>query len=644
MLWLALLIPPLLLVPWLGYFLYPPGSQYSDLLISHFPNAVFLQHTLATWHEIPLWSPTILSGYPFAANPLSGLWYLPGWLGVPFPSAAAFNLLFLLHLVWGGLGMYRFLRSEQMSAPAAVFGGLLFEFLPKVWAHFAAGHISLVYAVMWTPWLLLTENTSRKAERKWLIPPGLVWGIILLADVRWGALAGVVWMAYRLWLRKPYLPVSQMKRWNSRVRELAKQLLRFSIFALLQLGIGFLIAAPLLLPLIQYTGLSTRSHLTPQEALNLSLPLDRLLGLVFPDPQGYSEWTLYPSAVGLVLVIVAVLLPRVRRRMNFWLGLFAAGLVLSLGSTIPFLEVLEKIPGFDLLRVPARWLFVNGLSGAVIGGAALDELIAARNFATQKLRIRPELVVSGIAEFAILFTGVIWWLQQKLPFNLLWGSIWSVLAAAVIILRMRNLIVGRTLAAACILFSLIDLGVVNRLAFEPRSASDVLGEASRAVSYLGAQEGIFRVYSPSYSVPQQVAALKGLSLADGIDPLQLDLYAKFMEQASGVPEAGYSVTLPPFANGNPKSDNQEYKPDSKLLGLLNVRFLAADFEIYQPDLQLRSQSGDTRIYENTDSLPRAWVQTDTTDPGTGAKPAVILPSSPNRFQSPGERTRSVSAG
>ena len=59
----------------------------------------------------------------------------------------------------------------------------------------------------------------------------------------------------------------------------------------------------------------------------------------------------------------------------------------------------------------------------------------------------------------------------------------------------------------------------------------------------------FRIYSPSYSIPQQAAALNELELADGIDPLQLMSYVGFMEETTGIPVNSYSVTMPPFSSG-----------------------------------------------------------------------------------------------
>jgi hypothetical protein len=199
MLWL-LILPFLIFVPYLGHFLISPGSRYSDLLITHLPNALYTQRALIEWHQVPFWSPAILSGYPFAANPLSGLWYLPGWLTVLLPTALGFNLAVLIHLLFGGIGLYLFLRSENVATMPALLGAVLFEALPKSVAHLAAGHVTLLYAVSWTPWLLLAERKQLDPRRfsKWMFGPGAVLGLIALADVRWVLPAGLLWLGYRL--------------------------------------------------------------------------------------------------------------------------------------------------------------------------------------------------------------------------------------------------------------------------------------------------------------------------------------------------------------------------------------------------------------------------------------------------------------
>jgi hypothetical protein len=164
----------------------------------------------------------------------------------------------------------------------------------------------------------------------------------------------------------------------------------------------------------------------------------------------------------------------------------------------------------------------------------------------------------------------------------------------------------------------LDLWGVDRSLFTIRSAQAVLSEGQQVIEYLQAQPGIFRVYSPSYSLPQQPAARAGLELADGVDPLQLAAYTGFMDRATGVPRTGYSVTLPPLANGEPARDNSGAAPDSQALGLLNVQFLTAEYDLQAPGLVLRRHFGQTRVYENLQALPRAWLQSPAADPGAGA--------------------------
>ena len=118
-------------------FLYRPNSLYSDLTITHWPNAHFLRHSLATWGQVPLWRPLILGGEPFAANPLSGLWYPPNVLLLILPLTFAFNLLFVLHTAWAGWGVYRLVRSIGASWAGGLLAALAVMFAPKAVAHLA---------------------------------------------------------------------------------------------------------------------------------------------------------------------------------------------------------------------------------------------------------------------------------------------------------------------------------------------------------------------------------------------------------------------------------------------------------------------------------------------------------------------------
>jgi hypothetical protein len=577
-----LLLPRLILLPGIASFPYPsPGSRFSDLSISHYPNAIYLKRAILEFHTVPLWSPTILSGYPFAANPLSGLWYPPGWLSLLFPLPLGFNLLAALHLLWGGAGMFLFLRARGLGHVAALFGALAFEATPKLFAHYGAGHLTLLYAVCWTPWLLLS-STQRGANR--FLRPGVILALIFLADPRWAACAGIVWLA------REFAHSQNTKTVTFR-------------HILKQGALAFFLSAPLLFPLTEYARLSTRAALEPADVFAFSLEPVRLLGLLFPDCGGFHEWMLYPGGAVFALASLALVWPALRGKAKFWLWVVVASLLFSLGSNLPGLGVLAYLPGFSLLRVPARALFLTGFAFAVVSAYALDHLLSGPDPLEQR---RARLTLAGLVAFTLTFAFVLWGLTGELPLNFAWTAGLLFLVSMLVGLYLRGVSWGRIWIVLFFALNLADWGFVDRSLFASRPAPQALSEGRELAEYLSAQPGYFRIYSPSYSLPQQTAAFYGFELADGVDPLQLRAYADFMHRASGVSGAGYSVTLPPF-EGDPTTANRAYAPDPSQLGRLNVAFVAAEFPLAVEGLEFVGQFGSSYLYENLYSRPRATL-------------------------------------
>jgi hypothetical protein len=104
----------------------------------------------------------------------------------------------------------------------------------------------------------------------------------------------------------------------------------------------------------------------------------------------------------------------------------------------------------------------------------------------------------------------------------------------------------------------------------------------------------------------QTAAAARLNLADGVEPVHLAVYDQYMAQAGGYDNASFSVTVPKF-DGPLETSLQDVQPDVKLLGLLNVTYLASAFPMNWPGLTLETQIDGTYIYRNEQALPRAWV-------------------------------------
>jgi hypothetical protein len=150
-----IILPALIYLPGiLGGIPFPSETaEYSDLLISHYPYAQLIKNSLIQYQAIPLWSSLIYSGMPLAANPLAGLFYLPSWIAFLFPLPAGISVVVALHSIFGSYGFYLFLKDEGLGEVASLTGALLFGFMPKIAAHYGAGHVTLIYAICWTPWL-----------------------------------------------------------------------------------------------------------------------------------------------------------------------------------------------------------------------------------------------------------------------------------------------------------------------------------------------------------------------------------------------------------------------------------------------------------------------------------------------------------
>lgn len=612
------LLPVILLILNFDRIAFHPGSVYSDLTISHYPNALFLKRIILTEHVMPLWSPQILSGYPFGANPLSGVYYLPGWLGLLFPLIQGFNLMVVLHIIWGGAGLYFYLKSNGTGEIPALFGVLIFEGMPKLFAHLGAGHISLIYAVSWTPWLILVDRYAEKEQPfSRILYPGIILSIIFMADVRWAVYSGVLWLAIVVW-RIGTDKFQTIKKWFMGVTRVFINFLTFLI-----------LSSPLLLPLLEYMNLSTRRYLSGEETLINSLPPAQLLGLMYPYIRGPAEWILYPGAITLILFFVGLLnFPKIEK-VGFWYLTVITTLILAMGSFLPFGDRFAGLPILSLLRVPPRVLFLTHLAFSIIAAQVFSNLFSGMSQNPYRLSISKKflfyLLLFGF--FSLLFglAITIFINQPVIRLQFMWGGLWIFLSVICAVLILFGKLPRRSGSFALFFLAVVDLSLVNLFNLEFRPQQNVLSDRSD-VAYLIKEMGgsqPFRVYSPSYSIPQQVSMIYNLELADGVDPLILGNYQDFMEKATGVASVGYSVTLPPFKD-DPTTDNHDAVPDADLLGLLNVKYVVSEFELSVDDLVFVRKVGSTWVYENRAVMPRAWIQSPQEKIGQEITPVDVV--------------------
>jgi hypothetical protein len=611
--YLILIAPFFIFVPQINNFAFTIGSQYTDVLITHFPNAIFIHNTIEKFSQIPLWSTLINSGYPFYADPLSGLYYLPGWVINLFPGAAAFNLMVYIHVFWGAVGIYQFLKEDGLNNYAALIGAMVFEFFPKLWAHYGAGHVTLLFGISWIPWLLLLEkkiqNVNGKKQRIYLMLSSLVYAQVILADVRMAAYGGLLWLGYSLSLRS--------KEWSTKKSLLRtnywpfiKNLLSTSLGIFSRFTFSLLLSSPFLFPFINFVSVSTRKMMTAEDSFLFSLPPLKLISLFFPDIGSNAEGVIYPGSLVIVIFLVFLVNRDFVKKNRFWLLVSLLTIIFSFGSYLPFSSFWGGILSPSLLRVPTRVLFMSGISSAVVTGRGIQAIFRGEcGIGDTKF----EKILHFIL-FAFIWCITIAVLLQDgfsttIKIEFLWGCVFLTLTG-VISFAINQHYINITMARIVIIpIVLLDVAGISYLGIEFKKEDNSSGIINNLENQLIEGSVFFRTYSPSYSISQQDAAINSIEMADGINPMQIMSYAEYMGLASGVPYRKYSVTIPTFATGHPEYDNENSVPSATYLGRLNVKYIVSQFPLKNDDnFVLRNTIEGVFVYENLAFLPRIWIE------------------------------------
>jgi hypothetical protein len=612
---LGLVFASLILQP--GYLLYPRGGQATDLTITHWPAVAFNLHSLHQDGQIPLWQTAIVSGGPWLANPQSWLLYPPAWLFYILPINLTFNLLLLAHLFVAAAATYVFgRRALKLAPPGAALAGLAFAGAPWLSAQLAAGHVNVVLALAWLPVALLgADRAASTARLDGALLTGVAWTAALLNHIQMAAFAATLTVAWFLF------------------RIQAPRLLKTFRVLFLTTAVALLLSAALLIPLAEALPYLNRTALTVDQAGVFSLPWSHLLTTVIPTYAGEPEQVVY---LGLPVALLAAfgLALKPDRLTLFWTVVIALACLFTLGVNAPlFPLVAHTLPALSWLRVPPRaWVLVSfGL--ALLAGRGLDALTSPRLSPSARHRVSL-IALAALVAGLLLATGLLF-LIQPTPLAAWVLAAFSLVSVVALVLRARSRLRPTPFAIASLVLAALDLGLVHAAWTEMVSPADAFAWGAETAEYLARKPGPFRTYSPSYSLPQHTALQHGLSLADGANPIQLRSYAEFLAVAGGYQQASYSPTLPPVL------DDTSAQPDARLLGLLNVEYVAAEWPIEAEDLVLETQIGETRIYRNDQVLPRAFVVAQARheqQPGGAslawpiqATPARIVLYTPNRI-------------
>lgn len=346
----------------------------TDMISSKIPRHALL-HSALLEGRVPLWDPSILGGAPFAAG-------VPGYLTpniyltALLETSTDLKLSIVLHTVGAAMGAAWWVSRKTTGVAAPLLAASVFALSGFFAAHLFAGHLRMVAAVAYLPWLLGSCERAIERAPRGLATAALLCGGMLLTGhyaINYIALWGVgLYVVSTALFEAPR---------GSRVRTLLRAC--GVLFVVVGLGVG--LSMVLTLPGVETVSLSHRHEPTLEFNASYASAPANLLGLVWPHLYGdsvnapfFGDWSQHEAfsffgVVGLCLVVWAPQRLGWRRSAPALLVMLFGG-VLSLGLATPFFEwFVTWVPKASSFRSPGRWGLLVIMAGSVLSARVLSD-------------------------------------------------------------------------------------------------------------------------------------------------------------------------------------------------------------------------------------------------------------------------------
>lgn len=385
----------------------------------------------------PFWNHAELGGTPLLANSQSAGFYPPHIVVglLPIPTAPGMVLLAWGHLFLAGWGVFALCRQLGGSRLGAFVAGASFELSAFMLAWTALP--SVISTVAWIPWLLWAIQGVSRSNLRRAAPIAFFAGMMLLAGhlqfAAYGLFAAVLLIVWRATQARSFARLGVMG---------------------LGLALGFAIAAPQLIPVLQFGRHAHRRNppsdagyaaylagaVQPFELANVAYAYT--LGsprepVVVPEGKISAYWpplvkpganlaesamTLGPLILGLLLLV-----PWRRRRLWPYAAIAGVSLLLALGTPLNW-PLYHLVPGWSATGSPGRIIVLFVLGACVLAGTGVRRRPSktARAGAAVALLSYPALSLlagSGIGDHSAVEPMMRHALSQALPVGLGLGAI-----------------------------------------------------------------------------------------------------------------------------------------------------------------------------------------------------------------------------
>lgn len=362
---------------------------WEDYIEQAYPNVRFVTGCLQRG-TLPLWTPYIFGGMPFASDPQSTLFYPPFWLYLFIslltePGGLAFTWYILLHILVLGLGSFYLLRNMALRRSASVFAATTIMF-----AGFVSMHIfhTFIYVVAWFPFAF---HFLRKALDEGRFRHAAIGGLLLGISTLGGY---PQYSMHLIYFCGAWLIFTLFRNGRPATQTILRNGLGYIIFV----GIGLALAAVQYLPSFENMAQSMRETMTFEESVKGALNIARLSTLFSPSffgtialtqphlvpfwGSGKMGWYFWETCifVGITPLFLALraLIDGKKSPISLFLGIIALlSILLALGDTTPLYSFFfHYVPGFGKFRIPGRFAFLFTICIMVLAGMGMHRLFS----------------------------------------------------------------------------------------------------------------------------------------------------------------------------------------------------------------------------------------------------------------------------
>lgn len=580
--------------------------------------------------RLPLWDPYLFTGAPFLANLQTAVFYPLNliFLLLPVPRAYAYSIV--LHVTLAGFFMYLFCRhSLKLDAAPAFCGAVAFMF--GGFTNSLVGHINQLHAATWIPLLfLLADMAFRRRSVRVAALGGLVLALQFTAghaQESYLTLFGLgLFLVFHLVADIPFRTAGSESKLETRQPQvqdggevvaprrasggMSSALAKVALLGII-VALGAGLAAVQLVPAYELSGLSIRAGgMSYKEAAAFSLPPSSLLKSflpVFGDPQPFSEWLGYVGVSALALAALAIAARPRRPYVLFAAAMALIAVFFAFGQYNPLYPLAYKlVPGMNLFRVPARWLYLYTFAVSMLvalGAACLSS--RASKVARRATLLRLAVIIASAAVFVVgLYLSLRGVMPLELP-SLQTLSIWLGVGLVALAAVSYGLLSGRRLAHIFAALLVMELFAANQgLELDKTTLPDAYSSMRPAVAFFLADRDLYRIlpisentYDPGdtrelremlegtlseQQIYDFIVAAKYKETLMPNQPLRYRIQSIDGYDGGMLPLKGFVKLKELFPLREKRApdgrlrDELEAIPDAKLLGALNVKYVLMD--------------------------------------------------------------------